>query len=96
MEEPMEPRISLTQDKAFYHSQRVKTAVVVINGAKFNLNVSDTSRCAMSQEAAARTLRNLAKQAGVDDFDPDGKDAQLHTLCRELMGLKKPAAPAEE
>jgi hypothetical protein len=92
----MEPRISLTQDKAFYHSQRVKTAVVVINGAKFGLNVSDTARCAMSQEAAARTLKNLAKRAGVDDFEPVGEDAKLNAHCRELMGLKKPAAPAEE
>jgi len=92
----MEARISFTQDKASYHNQRMKTAVVVVNGAKFPLNVSDTARCANSQEAAARTLKNLAKRAGVDDFEIDhDEDVKLNTHCRELMGLKKPKPEAE-
>ena len=92
----MEARISFTQEKAVYHQQRMKTAVVVISGAKFNLNVSDTARCANSQEAAARTLKNLAKRAGFEDFEIDNdEDVKLNIHCRELMGMKKPKPEAE-
>jgi hypothetical protein len=87
----MEARISFSQDKAVYHGQRMKVAVVLVNGAKFNLAVSDTSRCANSQEAAARTLKNLAKRAGFEDFEIDNdEDVKLNVHCRELMGMKKP------
>jgi len=92
----MEARISFTQDKAVYHQQRVKTAIVVINGAKFPLNLADTARCANTQEAAARTLKNLAKRAGFEDFEIDNdEDVKLNVHCRELMGMKKPKPEAE-
>ena len=92
----MDARISFSQDKAVYHQQRVKTAIVVINGAKFPLNLADTARCATTQEAAARTLKNLAKRAGFEDFEIDNdEDVKLNVHCRELMGMKKPKAEAE-
>lgn len=93
----MDARINFSQDKSSYHNQRMKVAVVIINGAKFQLNVSDTARCANTQEAAARTLKNLAKRAGIEDLEfENDEDVKLNSHCRELMGLKKPAEPAEE
>lgn len=87
-------QIQFTQDTTKYRGQKMKVAVVNMNGRKVMLGLSDTSRCAQGdrgetgQQIAARLLRNIAQINGIEDVEVEAEAAQLEAHCRELLGLK--------
>lgn len=87
----MTMQIGFSQDTTKYRGQKMKVAVVSMNGRKVTLGLSDTSRCAQGdrgetgQTIAARILRNIA---GNQEAEVEGEAAQLQAHCRELLGLK--------
>lgn len=84
-------QIAFSQETTKYRGQKMKVAVVSMNGRKVTLGLSDTSRCALGdrgetgQTIAARILRNIA---GNENAEVEGEAGQLHAHCRELLGLK--------
>lgn len=84
-------QIGFSQDTTKYRGQKMKVAVVTMNGKKVILGLSDTSRCAQGDRGdggaviAARILRNIAEN---QEADVEAQAAQLQTHCRELLGLK--------
>jgi hypothetical protein len=82
--------VILAEEQQTHHGKKdVKAAVVILNGKRFSLGLGDTHRCAHMPDAAERTLKNLAKQAGDDDYEPNGEAVKLHAHCRKLIGIKE-------